>query len=421
MTYAGGEPLQPRRVISHLRELQALTSDASGAQRVAFTPAWAAARAWLREKADALPVRHETDAAANAWITLPGRSSAALVIGSHLDSVPGGGWLDGCLGVVAGLEVVRRIASQGTPPVTIRLVDWADEEGARFGRSLFGSSAASGALDPNMVRGLTDGQGMRLEEVVAAFGVDMDTIGSAHAHLADCAAYIELHIEQGPVLENAGLPLGVVLGTVGIERHVISLRGQTAHAGSTPMPQRRDAFVAAARLALAARESAVHHGGVATVGSCATTPGIPTAVAGGCEITLDQRHLDAGALSRMLGEVRDAAGRIGAEEGVSMEWRTLWRIEPTTFHPDLIDLAGAAVRDVAGAVRYLASGPLHDAAEMTRAGIPTAMLFVQSLRGLSHTAAEDTSEQHLELAVTALDQLADRTMRWILDAPPARR
>ncbi len=405
--------LQPRRVVSELRELQALTGDASGAQRVAFTAAWAAARTWFREKLAGLPVEYETDEAANVWVTLRGHSERALLIGSHLDSVPDGGWLDGCLGVVAGLEVLRRLATQGTPPVTVRLVDWADEEGARFGRSLFGSSAVAGALDPETVRALTDGQGVRLEDVVAAYGVDLARVGAAADMLSGAAAYLELHIEQGPVLESLGLPLGVVLGTVGIERNAVSFVGQTAHAGATPMELRRDALLAAARLALEVREICRRHGGVGTVGSCVTRPSIPTAVAGRCDVTLDQRHIDPAHLAVMLREAHVAGDRIAAEEGVAVEWRQLWRIEPVSFDAELIGLAEEAVLAIAGATQRLPSGPLHDAAEMARAGVPTAMLFVQSLRGLSHTVEEDTREEHLELAVLGLDRLVDQTMAWI--------
>lgn len=402
-------------VVVDLRELRELTGDAGGAQRVAFTATWAAARAWFRGKLTDLPVECELDEAANLWVTLRGRSERELLIGSHLDSVPDGGGLDGCLGVVAGLEVLRRIASEGVPPATVRLVDWADEEGARFGRSLFGSSAASGSMDPEALRDLTDSQGIRLEEAVRDHGVDLDRIGAAARQLERAAAYLELHIEQGPVLESMDLPLGVVLGTVGIERHRIRFVGQTAHAGSTPMALRRDAFAAAARMGLEIREIARRGGGVGTVGSCVTRPGIPTAVAGRCELTLDQRHLDAGRLADMLREAQAASARIAGEEGVAVEWSLLWRIPPIAFDAELIELADVAVREVAGVSHRLPSGPLHDAAEMARAGVPATMLFVQSLRGLSHAREEETRDEHLELAVEALDRLANKAMSWIAE------
>src|SRR5215510_610583 len=139
-------PLNPKRTVAELKELRALTGNENGAQRVAWTDTWLKAREWFTSKLAELPVERHYDAAANHWITLPGESERALLIGGHLDSVPNGGWLDGCLNVMAGVEVLRRLAEEGTPPVTVRLVNWADEEGARFGRSLFGSSAAAGSM-----------------------------------------------------------------------------------------------------------------------------------------------------------------------------------------------------------------------------------------------------------------------------------
>ncbi len=405
--------LQPQRTIAELKELRALTGNADGAQRVAFTDTWATARAWMKEKLAGLPVEYETDEAGNIWVTLRGKSDREMLIGGHLDSVPNGGWLDGCLNVLAGLEVLRRIASEGTPPITVRLVDWADEEGARFGRSLFGSSACSGTMNPDDLRGLVDKQGMKLVDAIANYGISLDTAKQSHKQLKNAAAYLELHIEQGPVLESMELPLGVVLGTFGVERHAIRFVGQSAHAGSTPMNQRRDAFGAAAKLGLEIREIAKRNGGVCTVGSVITKPGIVTAVVGQCDITLDQRHMDAAALARMLQEAKDASERFAKEENVSVEWNPIWQIHPILFNPDLIEMCDAAIRETCGSVHRLPSGPLHDAAEVARAGVPTIMMFVQSLRGLSHAKEEDTKEEHLALCVEALDRLATKTVQWI--------
>jgi N-carbamoyl-L-amino-acid hydrolase len=403
-------PLNPARTVAELRQLQELTGDDEGAQRLCWTDTWARARAWMRERLSELPVEIDVDAAGNQWATLRGSSERTVLIGGHIDSVPNGGWLDGCLNVVAGLEVLRRIAEEGRPQVTVRLVDWADEEGARFGRSLFGSSAASGTMNPDDLRGLRDRDGIALPDALAAHGVELDRALEARSELANASAYLELHIEQGPVLERLGLPLGVVLGTVGVERHAVRFTGQSAHAGSTPMDARRDAFSAAAKLALGIREIARSEGGVGTVGSCVTRPGIVTAVAGWCEITLDQRHLDAAALARMLAAAKDAGERYAAEERVSVAWERIWQIQPIPFDPGLIELTDEAITEVAGVSHRLPSGPLHDAAEVARAGVPTVMLFVQSLNGLSHTKEEDTRPEHLELAVRALDLLATKAM-----------
>jgi hydantoinase/carbamoylase family amidase len=405
--------LDPSRTVDELRELRELTGDENGAQRVAWTDTWVTAKGWLSDKLAPLGVDEETDAAGNQWFTLRGDSDRALVIGGHIDSVPNGGWLDGALNVVAGIEVVRNIAAGGTPPVTVRLVSWADEEGARFGRSLFGSSAASGTMaDQDEIRERTDADGIRWVDALREHGVDLDDALEAGRQLESAAAYLELHIEQGPVLESMDLPLGVVLGTFGVERNQITFRGQAAHAGSTPMAERRDALAAAAKLALEIREIAarVGEGAVCTMGSCVTKPGIVTSVVETCTVLLDQRHLDGAKLAGMLAEARQASDGFARDEKVDVEWEAIWRIDPIRFDEALIELADEAVVEVAGRSHRLPSGPLHDAAEVARAGVPTVMLFVQSLRGLSHTKLEDTKPEHLELSVRALDTLAAKTI-----------
>jgi beta-ureidopropionase / N-carbamoyl-L-amino-acid hydrolase len=402
--------------IDLLKELRALTADEKGAQRLAWSPVWLKARNWFQSKLSELPVEHHLDAAGNSWTTLPGVSETTLILGSHLDSVPNGGWLDGCLGVIAAFAVLRRIAGEynGRPPVTIRLVDWADEEGARFGRSLFGSSAFAGTQSIDQDRGRTDASGMRLEEALAACGVSIDSIGNAGIERKNAAAYLELHIEQGPVLESMGLPLAAVLGTKGVERHAITFHGQEAHSGSTPMTARRDALAAAAKLALEIRTIAKRHpDAVCTIGSVKTFPGIVTAVVGRCEATLDQRDLDAGVLATMYREAQEKSAQFAAEEGCTVEWSRIWNIAPEPFHPQLSELCDEAIRETAGRSHRMPSGPLHDAAEVSRAGIPTVMLFVQSIKGISHNKIEDTSEEHLQLAITAFDRLASKTMDWI--------
>jgi hydantoinase/carbamoylase family amidase len=409
-------PLNPQRTITELKELRALTGDENGAQRVAFTPTWTKARAWLREKLAALPVEVHVDAAGNLWATLRGESQKALVIGGHMDSVPNGGWLDGCLNVLAGVEILRRINAQyaGKPPVTVRLVDWADEEGARFGKSLFGSSACSGNLNLDEARGLKDKTGVSLPEALREVGIDFERVKESHRELANASAYLELHIEQGPVLLDLNLPLGAVLGTFGVERHAITFHGQAAHSGSTPMNRRRDAFLAAAKMSPEIYRVAENHGGVCTIGSCTTRPGIVTSVVEECRITLDQRHLDAAALALMLADARAASERFAAEGNVRVAWERLWQIEPVLFHRELVELCDTAIAEtVAGKTHRLPSGPLHDAAEVTRAGVPTVMMFVQSLLGISHNKIEDTREEHLALCVTAFDRLASKTIRWL--------
>ncbi|MDQ2659001.1 MAG: hydantoinase/carbamoylase family amidase [Verrucomicrobiota bacterium] len=407
--------LDPKRTLTELMELRALTGDESGAQRVAFTGLWAGARQWLQQKFEQIPAETHRDEAGNLWATLAGESEKALLIGGHIDSVPNGGWLDGCLNTLAGLEILRRIQAQyqGRPPVTVRLVDWADEEGARFGKSLFGSSACSGNLDMGEARVLQDKEGISLPDALQQHGIDFEKVKESGRELKNAAAYLELHIEQGPVLLDLDLPLGTVLGTFGVERHAITFHGQAAHSGSTPMNRRKDAFLAAAKMSPEIYEIAKRHGGVCTIGSCLTSPGFVTSVVETCRITLDQRHLDASALARMLEEAKAASERFAKEGGVTVSWERIWHIEPILFHDHLIDMCDEAVRATGATPHRLPSGPLHDAAEVARAGVPTIMMFVQSLQGISHNKIEDTKEEHLELAVRAFDKLADKAMAWI--------
>lgn len=208
-------PADAQRVIADLRELAALTSTSSGAQRVAWGPIWRQARDWFAAKVAGLGLTTTSDSAGNRWVIVPGQSSRTVIIGGHIDSVPNGGWLDGSLDLLAGLEVLRRYG-RSRPPVTIAVVDWADEEGARFGRSLLGSSAAGGSLDVDDVRALTDKEGTKLVDALRENGVELDTMLQAHQELKaiDAKAYLELHIEQGPVLEATNKSAGVVLGTL---------------------------------------------------------------------------------------------------------------------------------------------------------------------------------------------------------------
>jgi hydantoinase/carbamoylase family amidase len=403
-----------QRVVADLRELAARTSTTEGAQRLAWGPVWRDAREWLKGKVEEVGLAVETDSAGNNWVKLPGASTRTVIVGSHLDSVPNGGWLDGSLGVVAALEALRVHA--GTPPVTMMLVDWADEEGARFGRSLLGSSAAAGSLNIDEVRGLKDRDGTRLVDALTENGVAIDTMSNAHHELKkiDARAYLELHIEQGPVLESMQKPTGVVLGTFGVERNMIRFTGQAAHSGSTPIPMRRDGFLAAAQTALACREIALRHskpgaGAVCTVGVVNVEPKIVTAVPGVCEISLDQRSLDAEVLGAMLREARQASEHSARDNNVTVEWKALWRIDPRRFDPDLLRLCEEAVREETGDAPSLPSGPLHDAAEMVP-HMPVAMMFAYSSRGLSHCKEEDTPPAHLEKTIRAYLRLVDKTV-----------
>jgi N-carbamoyl-L-amino-acid hydrolase len=366
----------------------------------------------LRESLTTLPVEVEEDAAGNLWAVLRGERPDTVVVGSHLDSVPKGGWLDGALGVMSGLELLRALAADGTPPVTVALVDWADEEGARFSRSLFGSAACVGTLDIDVLRGLSDREGNKLPDVLAAHGVDIENLDGARTRLADVKAYLEVHIEQGPILESMGCGICTVTGTKGIERERLIFRGQAAHAGTMPMAMRRDSFRAASRFALEIAEIGARHDGVTTVGFAQCWPGVVTAVAGETQITMDMRHIDAGALQAMFTEAQDAADRAAAAEGCTVEWQHIFRIPPMPFHPALLDAARESVREVEGHDVELPSGALHDASEMARE-IPTVMILSSSTNGLSHTKEEDTPEAHLHMAADAFHRTCRRAIELV--------
>jgi hydantoinase/carbamoylase family amidase len=388
-------------VLADLRELRELTGGPDGARRLAWSPDWLKAREWLSGKLDELPVTVDRDEAGNIWAELAGDDGGFVIVGSHIDAVPSGGWLDGALGITAALGAVRALAAGDRPPVTVRFVDWADEEGARFGRSLLGSSAAAGTLDPDDVRDLRDADGTRLQDALAACDVDLDAASGAAGRLDGALAYLELHIEQGPVLLDSGRLASAVSGTFGDERYLVQFSGQAAHAGSTPMRLRRDTLAAAATAALAIREVGIRNDGVTTVGSMRSEPGVITAIAGETEMMLDLRHLDADVLATMLRECLDACEQAAAKFDCAVEARRVFGATPTPFHPDLVQIARAAVAESGGDDGPpIPSGPLHDATEIGRV-VPTVMLFAQSDPPISHTAVEDSPEEALRVAIEA--------------------
>jgi hydantoinase/carbamoylase family amidase len=395
-------------VLADLRELARLTGGPDGARRVCWTDEWVKAREFLRSRLDELPLEVTVDPAGNLWADLPGDGDGFVIVGSHIDSVPAGGWLDGALGLFTAVGALR--AHDGAPrPVGLRLVDWADEEGARFGRSLFGSSACAGTLEVDAVRDLRDRDGERLEDVVGRHGVDLARAHESGEQLHGACAYLELHIEQGPVLESRGEPAATVLGTCGVERHVPVFTGQTAHAGATPMGLRRDSFAAAAQAALAIREVGFRHDGVCTVGGATSEPSVITAVAGRTEMLLDQRHLDPDKLAAMRDEARAACEQAAADFDCEVEFRHVWSIPPIPFDEGLIESARAAVREAGGEDTAIPSGPLHDAAEMARL-IPTVMIFSSSSPPVSHTKEEDTPEPDLRVAIEAYGRTVDAAL-----------
>jgi hydantoinase/carbamoylase family amidase len=384
------------RVLSDLRDLAALTSNERGAQRVAFTPAWTRAREWLRARLAQLPVEVVEDGARNLWVRLAGERDPPVAVGSHLDSVPDGGWLDGALGVVAGLELLR--AAGPAPTRSLLLVDWADEEG-RFGPSLVGSTAVFGTIDLEALR--AGGAGAVL---------DLDAVATAHLRRPDMAAYLELHIEQGPVLEAAGVPVAAVRGTYGVRRGRLCFRGRAAHAGATPLDARHDPVAAAARFVLGAREAARRVGGLVTVGVLEALPPTPTAVAATCRLTFDARHAELDPLERLRAELLRAARDAADAERVALASETLWRIDPIAFDATLVGHVEQAAAALGARHPALLSGPLHDAAQPAQAGIPAAMVFVRSRDGISHSAEEDSDSEDIRAGVRVLAAAVARAM-----------
>ena len=396
------------RVIADLRELARRTSDDGGSQRVAWTDTWRAAREFLSELLDEIGAAAETDEAGNLWARV-GEGRDAVAVGSHLDSVPDGGWLDGALGVMAAVGALRAKAGSGEGGKPLVLCDWADEEGSRFGLSLFGSSAFARELDADAAAQLRDAEGRPMADVLAENGVDISRAPECSRRREGLAAYLELHIEQGPVLENEGVSLAAVTGCQGIERVRFHFAGQADHAGTTPMALRRDAGVAAAACAMRIATIPASHGGVATTGELRLEPGISTAVAGTAALSCDLRHPDSNALSAMIADARAAAGDCASEHGCELTEEAIFRIAPTSFDPRLIGLTNDACKAVAGESFEITSGALHDAASVSRV-MPAAMMFCPSRAGISHAKEEDTSEEDLAAAIEAFGDLVGRVL-----------
>jgi hydantoinase/carbamoylase family amidase len=405
---SGGPAIDAGRVIADLRELDRRTGGSAGAQRLCWGDGWRAARSLLGELLAELGLEGRLDAAGNLWASIGADEGGAIALGSHLDSVPHGGWLDGALGVMAGLGVLRAWSTERHPPPrTLTLVDWADEEGARFGRSLLGSSAFCGTLAPDELRDLRDRDGRAIAEVLGENGVQLDRAPEAAGRRGKLAAYLELHIEQGPVLEAEGTSAAAVSGCAGVERHRFRFAGQASHAGTTPMDRRRDAGLAAAEAALRVEEIGPRHGGVSTTGALVLKPGIPTAIAGEADLLVDLRHPEAGELDAMLADARAQADEVAAGRGCELTTEPVWRIDPIRFDPELVAAARQACTEAAGSDRVLTSGALHDAAEVARV-LPAAMIFCPSTAGISHAKEEDTPEADLVAGIEALGLLANR-------------
>jgi hydantoinase/carbamoylase family amidase len=384
-------------VIGRLREADAR----SGGRREAWTDGWVAEREHLDELARAADdrVRVSRDEFANTWYVLPGERDETVLVGSHSDCVPDGGWLDGILGVHAGLGVLESVAADGAPPRrTLAVVDWADEEGTRFGRSLFGSSAATGALTAAELESMTATDGTPAAEIVAGYGFDAASLGARSRRLDDVVAAVELHIEQGASLEREGRAVAAVAGCLGVRRRRITLRGVAGHAGSTPMALRADPVRAAAGFVQALFAFAQERSGLATVGRIEAQPAFITAVPARCLLDLDLRHAELGGLTAMDARADELLQHMAP---CTAEQQRVYAQDPVDFDPELV----AAAVQAAGGGDPVRSGPLHDSAALAQAQIPTAMLFSSSTAGISHARGEDTPEADLTAAIEALERL----------------
>lgn len=327
-----------------------------------------------------------------------------LLLGSHLDTVRDAGRYDGPLGVLVALACTQRLARAGERlPFALELVGFSDEEGLRFGTTYFGSSVFAGRFDPALLE-LADEEGVTLAEAVRRFGGDPSALGSGGRSPADLIGYGEVHIEQGPVLEQRGLPVGVVSAIAGQSRIAVTLCGEAGHAGTVPMSGRRDALCAAAELVLAVERIARDHPGmVGTVGRLTPHPGAGNVIPASVAMSIDARHQDDAVRARACEQMRAAAQEIAARRQVSIDWTVTQESAAVPTDPHLSELLARAVADTGVDVVSLPSGAGHDGAEIA-AIAPVAMLFVRCEKGISHNPAESVQEADVAVAIDVLER-----------------
>jgi hydantoinase/carbamoylase family amidase len=381
---------------SDLEEAARIGADGGGVSRFAWTPELAQANEWLVGRLQELGLETEIDAAGNVLGRWEEGEGTAVLVGSHLDTVPRGGQYDGALGVLAALEVVRTLRHEGASlrrPLWI--VSFNDEEGSRFQTGMLGSRAFIGDLDPE------DWRRRGVADAMAAGGSDFERLGEAKA-VDRVGAYLELHIEQGPVLEQEGLDLGIVSGIAGLLGFRVRLFGEANHAGTTPMASRRDALAGAARIVLELRDEARSRGDMtANVGILTVAPGGFNVIPGTAEFTIDARAGDADAFARAEKFVRETLERVAAEEQLELEVTETHRKQPTPLDPELQEVLTRAAAAEGAIARSMPSGAGHDAMVLAKQ-VPAAMLFVPSRAGISHSPYEYTSPEQCELGARVL-------------------
>lgn len=396
-----GMAVNTARMMADLDALDVIGRTDAGLYRVAWSPAYRAGIDWLRGRFTEAGLDAREDAATNLWGRWQAGNDKTLLLGSHIDAVPNGGKYDGAYGVLVGLEVMRTLREAHVePPFPIAVVAWADEEGARFGTGFFGSMAFVGKpiLDTYI-----DVGGPETRAILTGAGANLDALGSVAAARDEIGAYLEWHIEQGPRLEEAGGQLAVVTGIAGIERHEWQITGHPSHAGSTPFRMRRDAGMAMARAIAAQREVARATGPdvVATVGKLSVTPDIPNIVPGTATFTAEFRDIDPGILAAVQAEFTRRVHAICAEERVAASSRPILITKPTPMHPTMQETLVAACGAIGVEPMRFFSGPGHDAGILAPT-IPTGMLFVPSINGISHAPDEYTDPASLERGANVL-------------------
>jgi hydantoinase/carbamoylase family amidase len=388
------------------RDIEALAAigrdPTGGISRPAWSPAHEDARAWLLAQLRAAGLAARVDSAGNVFGRL-GEGTPAVLTGSHIDTVPRGGPLDGALGVLAGLECLRTIAASGVRPArALEVAAFSDEEGRFYG--FFGSRAMTGSLDRMLAERLADPGGLALSEAMRRAGFDLARAPEARRDPGEIAAYVELHIEQGPWLEAEDVPIGIVEGIVGIRRFRLTFVGQPDHAGTTPMDRRKDAFLTAAEYATKSRELVVRGGegrAVTTIGVVDVRPGVPNIVPERAALLQELRDSDPALLERLATRTLQAARRVARRRGLVLEVEHLMRAEPVRMSARIQAAIEAAAASLAHPTRRMPSGAGHDAqvlAAVTDAG----MIFVPSQGGRSHRPDEWTDWPELERGANVL-------------------